>query len=44
MDIRSGVDGLKALLGAAPAASAQTQQAKGESAATTNSALAIGLR
>jgi len=39
MDIRTGFDGLKSLLGVAPAAPAATQQAKSSSSAASGSAL-----
>jgi negative regulator of flagellin synthesis FlgM len=39
MDIRTGLDGLKSLLGVAPAAPAATQQTKSSSSAASGSAL-----
>ena len=39
MDIRTGLDGLKSLLGVAPAATAATQQTKSSSSVASGSAL-----
>ncbi|MDR3751881.1 MAG: flagellar biosynthesis anti-sigma factor FlgM [Terracidiphilus sp.] len=43
MDIRSSLDGLKSLLGVAPAAPAATQQTKSSSSAASGSALSSDL-